>query len=1206
MAVFAEKLVPFGEALADYSEAVEGKVKQDAVESSINAGKALAGLASEIPKSGGVLGWFLGENGIDDFGTKMVAFGKSIVEYSKAVSGNVDSDVIDASVNAGKALAGLAAEVPNDGGIISWFTGDKSFGKFGKNLESFGLAMSAYYNAIKDIVGTPIYMAVSAARSVVSLAKDIAGVDTDKMSALGRALNMFGQSGIGEFAKAFVDSGDDMKGAASSLVGNLTTAMGEKRGALTSASKNAADTVVSALRGQYGAFHSAGLYVTEGFAKGISANTFLAKAKAVQMANDTKAAAERTLQINSPSKVFEEIGAYVAKGFGLGISKNTKQAAKSAENLARVGEAAAWVVADSLNRGSKTFDEFVEKTDKDGNAVELTLERAADAFRKFRNSVKQNIREAISVFDEWEEDSEVTGKKMMENLEYQILGLQEWAGNIRRLARRGMDEGFLKVLSDLGPSGAKYASALMKMSDKSLKKMNTLYRKRMSLDGKAASEIASSFLVAGQKAAAAFGKGLGNQNGAAAAVENLAAKQKSLAQKLGKDASKNMGKAAKYLSFGDAVESIKSGLAYGKGAFQKFVGAYLTAVKNVTVGSKAVKAASKALTAYGQKLYEQSDYYKEDSANIKEHKKELSALQKQRNKIQKQLKKANKSNTVASRKRAKELKEELSEANKSIKSAKKQIKQDQKDVAAHTKEVFNELRSGLAESVSSFIDPLKASLDTGIELFERFAEETRKVSTTKLLRNMKSQVDGISAWRESLKKLEKKGLADGLLQKLKEMGPDGAKYVDAFLRMTAEELKQANETFARSENLTSETFLGNFTDSLDAAGKWADAMQKLTKMGISQGLLEQLGDMGPDGMDYVNAFLNMIPEQVEELNKKYAKSLKLPESAADKVISSFVYAGGEGVKGFTAALEKLAKTGTKENKALMDAVNKVGNGIQSGLDTIAKKTKKKAKKAGVEAGKKALEGLAEGLNMKKADSSIGVLQTNLKKTVAKVTQGLFDINVDGNPFLKVVDNVSAGLVTSIKANTQSVASAAAGMALGVYEAAKGALEIHSPSKKFQEIGEYADMGFSQGIASGVDGVCATAVSAMGRVIDIISDAVDGGMDIRPTICPVLDLTEVQNGAGRISGILDGVSLSGSDGLAQMAAKGMSKLNARTDDSPVWDAINDLKETLKGLSGTQGDTYNNTFHIQGSSPKEIADEVSHIIQQQVERRRAAWG
>ena len=55
---------------------------------------------------------------------------------------------------------------------------------------------------------------------------------------------------------------------------------------------------------------------------------------------------------------------------------------------------------------------------------------------------------------------------------------------------------------------------------------------------------------------------------------------------------------------------------------------------------------------------------------------------------------------------------------------------------------------------------------------------------------MKSQVDGISAWRESLKKLEKKGLADGLLQKLKEMGPDGAKYVDAFLRMTAEELKQ--------------------------------------------------------------------------------------------------------------------------------------------------------------------------------------------------------------------------------------------------------------------------------------------------------------------------------------------------------------------------------------------------------------------------------
>ena len=37
----------------------------------------------------------------------------------------------------------------------------------------------------------------------------------------------------------------------------------------------------------------------------------------------------------------------------------------------------------------------------------------------------------------------------------------------------------------------------------------------------------------------------------------------------------------------------------------------------------------------------------------------------------------------------------------------------------------------------------------------------------------------------------------------------------------------------------------------------------------------------------------------------------------------------------------------------------------------------------------------------------------------------------------------------------------------------------------------------------------------------------------------------------------------------------------------------------------GNSFENTFNITGSNPKEIAEEVSNIIQRQVERRDASW-
>ena len=52
-------------------------------------------------------------------------------------------------------------------------------------------------------------------------------------------------------------------------------------------------------------------------------------------------------------------------------------------------------------------------------------------------------------------------------------------------------------------------------------------------------------------------------------------------------------------------------------------------------------------------------------------------------------------------------------------------------------------------------------------------------------------------------------------------------------------------------------------------------------------------------------------------------------------------------------------------------------------------------------------------------------------------------------------------------------------------------------------------------------------------------------------------------------------------------------------------VEQFKKLGNLLSGEKKTTINNYFSITGDNPREIANEVSRILQQQVERRDAVW-
>lgn len=398
---FGEQLVPFGRAMKNFSDAVSG-LKADVIQNSVTAGQALLELANTVPNTGGVVSWFTGDNDLETFGEQLVPFGTAMKNYSLAVTG-LDASVVTNSANAAKALVELSNNLPNSGGIVSWFTGDNGIASFGEQLVSFGQSFAAYYNSVSGVDVAKLSGVVVEFRNLVDLANGIKSVDTSGMSTFAQNLTNLGNAGIDGFINAFTNANSRVSTATNTMVttfinaakaqqGNLTstfttmingivtdctskysqfTVMGQTMmtnfisgirtgdasarsafvaivsGCLTAIrnkfyefntvgqttmtnliagirtkNKLAKDAFVqiinsclTAIRNKYTDFYNAGKYLVEGFAAGITANTYLAEARARDMARAAAAAAKAELDINSPSKVGYRIGGFFGMGF---------------------------------------------------------------------------------------------------------------------------------------------------------------------------------------------------------------------------------------------------------------------------------------------------------------------------------------------------------------------------------------------------------------------------------------------------------------------------------------------------------------------------------------------------------------------------------------------------------------------------------------------------------------------------------------------------------------------------------------------------------------------------------------------------------------------------------------------------------------------------------------------------------------------------
>ena len=120
-------------------------------------------------------------------------------------------------------------------------------------------------------------------------------------------------------------------------------------------------------------------------------------------------------------------------------------------------------------------------------------------------------------------------------------------------------------------------------------------------------------------------------------------------------------------------------------------------------------------------------------------------------------------------------------------------------------------------------------------------------------------------------------------------------------------------------------------------------------------------------------------------------------------------------------------------------------------------------------------------------------------------------------------------------------------------------------------------------------------SAQTTAVNAVNMMAQSGVDAQPTIRPVYDMSELEAQANQINGLLDAGFIGVS---ADMASSVSRHMGAARNNQNGGTTTNSYDQSMHASNY-------NTFNITSNNPKEVANEVSKILQNQINRRETVW-
>ena len=371
------------------------------------------------------------------------------------------------------------------------------------------------------------------------------------------------------------------------------------------------------------------------------------------------------------------------------------------------------------------------------------------------------------------------------------------------------------------------------------------------------------------------------------------------------------------------------------------------------------------------------------------------------------------------------------------------------------------------------------------------------------------------------------------------------------------------------------------------SGKLADAMVKLVKALISAGVkaigagLGAFKDAAAKLMD--SGFIQGIKSKVSSV-----------VTAAKNVITSAKNAFQSGVGAIKTVATNIMNGFTSAIQGAIGKITSVARSIINGL--------KSAFSSGISAVRSIGSNIINGF-VSAIQSGISRAGAAARSIVSGIRNGL---SSGIGAMRSIGSSMISGLIGGISSMASSVAAKARSVVQGAINAAKSALKINSPSKVFIGLGKSTGEGFIMGVDSyarkvqnSTADLANTAIDAMANPLSKVSALLNDDIDMNPTITPVLDLSNVENGSRRIGSLLgssNGVTLSADASGA--ISRTIGTIQNGNDNSDILSALKDLKE---GLSNTGNTTYsiNGITYDDGSN---VSSAVETLVRAaRIERR-----
>lgn len=285
------------------------------------------------------------------------------------------------------------------------------------------------------------------------------------------------------------------------------------------------------------------------------------------------------------------------------------------------------------------------------------------------------------------------------------------------------------------------------------------------------------------------------------------------------------------------------------------------------------------------------------------------------------------------------------QANREIKKLKKdlneqmiQLEQGYMENVAQTKE---QLLSDIKEVEQAYDDAIKSRQEeilSSLGLFDVFTSETENTTQT-LISNLQSQVNALNEWSQLLVNLEKRGISQGLLEELQNMGVESLADIRLLNSMTDEELdkyvalweqKQSAALKQSLKEVDKQEYLNQIKSLINEAGITLDELETEYKNSLKELGVEIADTSVQIGQDLINGITNGINSKYPEMKKALKDMCKKMTTTVKKTLKiaspSKVFAelGGYTAEGFGVGFTDEIRTVNKQVENEINDLTNVG------------------------------------------------------------------------------------------------------------------------------------------------------------------------------------------------------------------------------------------------------------------------------------------